>query len=60
MDVGISWNAKNHGAFVFQFSLLFKMMDAGFFASGNPTVILGGMQVQPLIIAEGAYPIRYW
>ncbi|XP_054841812.1 uncharacterized protein LOC129333895 [Eublepharis macularius] len=60
VDVEIGWSGRNHDAFVFRNSHLCAAMDAGAFIPGNPTLNLQGISVPPIIISDGAYPLRRW
>ncbi|XP_054843715.1 putative nuclease HARBI1 [Eublepharis macularius] len=60
IDVEIGWSGKNHDAFVFKNSAICAAMDAGTFIPGNPSLQLGGVTVPPVIISDGAYPLRRW
>ncbi|XP_054827409.1 uncharacterized protein LOC129324266 [Eublepharis macularius] len=60
VDVEIGWSGKNHDAFVFRNSCLCAAMDSGSFVPGNPTLHLNGVSVPPIIISDGAYPMRPW
>ncbi|XP_054831617.1 uncharacterized protein LOC129327162 [Eublepharis macularius] len=60
MDVEIGWSGKNHDAFVFKNSCICAAMDTGTFVPGNPTLNLNGVSVPPIILSDGAYPMRPW
>ncbi|XP_063003354.1 uncharacterized protein LOC134413155 [Elgaria multicarinata webbii] len=60
INVEIGWSGKNHDAYVFANSGLCETMDAGVFVPTHPTIRLHGQQIPPLIIADGAYPLREW
>ncbi|XP_054831196.1 uncharacterized protein LOC129342790 [Eublepharis macularius] len=60
IDVEVGWSGKNHDAFVFTHSALCIAMDAGSLVPGNPCLDLDGVVVPPIIIADGAYPLRPW
>ncbi|XP_054825978.1 uncharacterized protein LOC129323464 [Eublepharis macularius] len=60
IDTEIGWNSKNHDAFVFRNSTICAAMDAGTFVPGNPCLHLDSVTVPPIVISDGAYPIRRW
>ncbi|XP_054836355.1 uncharacterized protein LOC129330348 [Eublepharis macularius] len=60
LDVEIGWSGKNHDAFVFKNSNICAAMDNGSFVPGNPTLNLNGVSVPPIILSDGAYPMRPW
>ncbi|XP_048374905.1 putative nuclease HARBI1 [Sphaerodactylus townsendi] len=60
IDAEISHSGKNHDALVFVNSNLCKAMDKGLYVPGNPTLILEGVSVPPLILTDGAFPMRRW
>ncbi|XP_054843555.1 uncharacterized protein LOC129335128 [Eublepharis macularius] len=60
IDVEVGWSGKNHDAFVFSHSALCSAMDSGTFLLGNQCITVHGIQVPPLIISDGAYPMRRW
>ncbi|XP_054845619.1 uncharacterized protein LOC129336516 [Eublepharis macularius] len=60
LDVEIGWSGKNHDAFVFKNSCICAAMDNGSFVPGNPTLNINGVSVPPLILSDGAYPMRPW
>lgn len=42
------------------FSNFYDAMEAGVWVPGNPTIIIGGVTVPPLILADAAYPSQRW
>ncbi|XP_048345353.1 putative nuclease HARBI1 [Sphaerodactylus townsendi] len=58
MEVG--WSSHNRNAHIFRSSAVCVAMDAGVFVPGNPTITIGDVQIPPLIVASGGYPIRRW
>lgn len=54
------YSGRNHDAFIFRHTGIIKAMEAGMFVPGNPSITVQGIQVPPLLIADGAYPIRKW
>ncbi|XP_054846385.1 putative nuclease HARBI1 [Eublepharis macularius] len=60
IDTEIGWSGKNHDAFVLRNSAICAAMDAGTFVPGNPCLHLDGVTVPPIVISDGAYPIRRW
>ncbi|XP_054843778.1 uncharacterized protein LOC129335367 [Eublepharis macularius] len=60
IDAEVGWSGKNHDAFVFSHSAFCLAMDAGSLVPGNPCLDLDGVLVPPLVIADGAYPMRPW
>ncbi|KAJ7316305.1 hypothetical protein JRQ81_002467 [Phrynocephalus forsythii] len=48
----------NHDAHVFRSSLLFQKMEEGTLIPGNPMFQYGGVSIPPLILGDGAYPLR--
>ncbi|XP_054832746.1 uncharacterized protein LOC129342904 [Eublepharis macularius] len=60
VDAEVGWSGKNHDAFVFRNSALCAAMDNGAFVPGNPSLTVNGVSVPPLMISDGAYPMRRW
>ncbi|XP_054836342.1 uncharacterized protein LOC129330336 [Eublepharis macularius] len=60
VDAEVGWSGKNHDAFVFRNSALCAAMDTGAFVPGNPSLTVNGVSVPPLMISDGAYPMRRW
>ncbi|XP_054830356.1 uncharacterized protein LOC129326219 [Eublepharis macularius] len=60
IDAEIGWSGRNHDAFVFTHSAFCVAMDSGSFVPGNPTICVDGVHVPPLVLADGAYPMRRW
>ncbi|XP_061476936.1 uncharacterized protein LOC133381611 [Rhineura floridana] len=60
VDIEVGWSGKNHDAFVFRNSSLFDAMENGQFVPGNPTRTICGVQVPPLLLGGGAYPMCRW
>ncbi|XP_042303403.1 protein ALP1-like [Sceloporus undulatus] len=60
INIEAGFPGRNHESFIFQHSFLCQAMDAGAFVPGNPTITINGVQVPPLIIADGEYPMRKW
>ncbi|XP_015282244.1 PREDICTED: putative nuclease HARBI1 [Gekko japonicus] len=60
IDVEVGWSSLNHDAHIFRNSSVCAAMDAGAFVPGNPTIAIGGVQVPPLIVTRGCYPMRRW
>ncbi|XP_054849635.1 uncharacterized protein LOC129339053 [Eublepharis macularius] len=60
IDAEIGWSGRNHDAFVFSHSAICVAMDSGSFVPGNPTICVDGVHVPPLVLADGAYPMRRW
>ncbi|XP_054846352.1 uncharacterized protein LOC129336948 [Eublepharis macularius] len=60
VDAEVGWSGKNHDAFVFRNSAICAAMDTGVFVPGNPTLTVNGVSVPPLMITDGAYPMRRW
>nr|XP_056700508.1 zinc finger protein 420-like [Euleptes europaea] len=60
INVEVGMDGRGCDAFVFCKSALCTAMDAGEYIPGNPTLHLEGLLVPPLIVADGAYPMRRW
>nr|XP_016853197.1 PREDICTED: uncharacterized protein LOC103280956 isoform X4 [Anolis carolinensis] len=56
INVEVKRNRKN----IFRNSAICQAMDKGTFVPGNPRVTMGDVQVPPLILADGSYPLRKW
>ncbi|XP_048345295.1 protein ANTAGONIST OF LIKE HETEROCHROMATIN PROTEIN 1-like [Sphaerodactylus townsendi] len=60
IDAEIRHSGRNDDAFVFMNSNICKAMDNGVYVPGNPTVTLQGVTVPPVILGDGAFPMRKW
>uniref|UniRef100_A0A8D0CDG2 KRAB domain-containing protein n=1 Tax=Salvator merianae TaxID=96440 RepID=A0A8D0CDG2_SALMN len=60
IDVEIGWSGKKPDASIFRNTALWEAMDTGAFVPGNPTVTMHGVQIPPLVVTYGAYPMRRW
>ncbi|XP_062978681.1 uncharacterized protein LOC134396200 isoform X2 [Elgaria multicarinata webbii] len=60
IDIEVGWSGKPHDVSIFRNSALCQAMDNGTFVPGNPLITLGDVQIPPLILADGAYPMRKW
>ncbi|XP_015262769.1 PREDICTED: putative nuclease HARBI1 [Gekko japonicus] len=60
VDSIVGLSNRNHDAYVLMRSNVMYAMDAGWFVPGNPTCMIEGVQVPPLILANAAYPLRRW
>ncbi|KAM6471782.1 uncharacterized protein PHA67_002021 [Liasis olivaceus] len=59
-NIEVGWSGKNHEDFTFGMSSICEAMDSGAFVPSNPTIMLGGVLIPPLILADEAYPMRAW
>lgn len=60
IDVEIGNSGRSHDSHVFTTSAFCQVMDAGCFVPGNPTIHVDNIDIPPLVIGDGAYPIRKW
>ncbi|XP_054830360.1 uncharacterized protein LOC129326222 [Eublepharis macularius] len=60
VDAEVGWSGKNHDAFVFAHSALCSAMDSGALIPNNHDMVLDGIRIPPVILADGAYPMRRW
>ncbi|XP_054828310.1 uncharacterized protein LOC129344072 [Eublepharis macularius] len=60
VDAEVGWSGKNHDAFVFAHSAFCVAMDSGSLIPGNPFMVVDGVRIPPVVIADGAYPMRRW
>ncbi|XP_060616399.2 putative nuclease HARBI1 isoform X2 [Anolis sagrei] len=56
----INVEVKRHRKNVFRNSAICQAMDKGAFVPGHPTITMGDVQIPPLILADGSYPLRKW
>ncbi|KAJ7324603.1 hypothetical protein JRQ81_017623, partial [Phrynocephalus forsythii] len=59
-SIRVGHSGVTHDAHVFRSSLLFKEMEAGTFVPGNPLMNCAGVTIPPIILGDGAYPLRNW
>ncbi|XP_054826090.1 uncharacterized protein LOC129323587 [Eublepharis macularius] len=60
VDAEVGWSGKNHDAFVFAHSAFCAAMDAGTLLQGHGYLVVDGVRIPPVVIADGAYPMRRW
>lgn len=60
IDIEVGWSDHDNDAEIFRNSAVCEAMDGGLFVPGNPTVTIEGVQIPPLVVANGAYPLRRW
>lgn len=56
----VGHSGVSHDAHVFRSSRLYQRMCDGTFIAGNPHINYGGVDVPPLILGDGAYPLTSW
>uniref|UniRef100_A0A803TFY7 SCAN box domain-containing protein n=1 Tax=Anolis carolinensis TaxID=28377 RepID=A0A803TFY7_ANOCA len=60
IDIEVGHSGRNHDAHVFRHSTIYQAMEEGVFVPGNPHMEFNGVQIPPLILGDGAYPLRTW
>ncbi|XP_042299777.1 protein ALP1-like [Sceloporus undulatus] len=60
IDIEVGNCGRSHDSHIFTNSAICQVMDEGCFVPGNPTLHVHDVAIPPLIIGDGAYPIRKW
>ncbi|XP_042310056.1 putative nuclease HARBI1 [Sceloporus undulatus] len=60
IDIEVGNCGRSHDSHIFNNSAICEVMDEGCFVPGNPTLHVHDVAIPPLILGDGAYPIRKW
>lgn len=60
VDTSVGSVGRDHDAHVLRCSNVFDTIESGTWVPGNPTITIDGATVPPLIVGDGAYPLRPW
>ncbi|XP_042309854.1 protein ANTAGONIST OF LIKE HETEROCHROMATIN PROTEIN 1-like [Sceloporus undulatus] len=60
INIEAGFSGRHHDAYIFRQTGIFKAMEVQMFVPGNPSITVLGVQVPPLLVGDGAYPIRKW
>nr|XP_060616462.1 uncharacterized protein LOC132766115 [Anolis sagrei ordinatus] len=60
INIEVGCSGRNRDAHLFRSSAIYQAMEEGAFVLGNPHTECNGVQIPPLILGDGVYPLRKW